>query len=63
MLERGFLAANAYYATWAHTSGQIDDYLAAAREVFKGLARAIRSGDVPARLKGPVAHAGFSRLT
>lgn len=63
MLERGFLAANAYYATWAHTSGQIDDYLAAVREVFTGLARAIRSGDVPARLKGPVAHTGFSRLT
>ena len=34
MLERGFLATNAFYATCAHTSGQIDDYLAAAGDVF-----------------------------
>jgi glutamate-1-semialdehyde 2,1-aminomutase len=63
MLDRGLLAGNAYYATWAHTSGQIDEYLAAVREVFAGLAKAVQSGEVEARLKGPVAHTGFARLT
>jgi glutamate-1-semialdehyde aminotransferase len=63
MLERGFLAGNAYYATWAHTASHIDDYLAAVREVFAGLAKAVHSGNVEALLKGPVAHSGFARLT
>jgi glutamate-1-semialdehyde 2,1-aminomutase len=62
MLERGFLAATAFYATWAHTSSHIDDYLAAARDIFVELARAVAAGDVETRLKGPVAHSGFSRL-
>jgi len=63
MLERGFLATNAFYATYAHTNAQIDAYLAAAAEVFAELAKAAADGRVHALLKGPVAHAGFYRLT
>jgi glutamate-1-semialdehyde 2,1-aminomutase len=62
MLERGFLATNAYYATCAHTGEQIDCYLAAAADVFAGLVKALEAGDVEKRLKGPVAHEGFYRL-
>ncbi len=63
MLERGFLAKNAYYATCSHTADQIDQYLTAVNDVFRELARAISAGNVLKQLRGPVAHAGFSRLT
>ena len=63
MLERGFLATNAFYAMYAHTREQVEGYLAAVREVFARLAAAIRNNEVERLLKGPVAHAGFYRLT
>jgi glutamate-1-semialdehyde 2,1-aminomutase len=62
MLERGFLATNAYYATYAHQDCHIDAYLAAAGETFAELAQAIEANLVRSLLKGPVAHAGFYRL-
>jgi glutamate-1-semialdehyde 2,1-aminomutase len=63
MLERGFLAGAGFYATFAHTDQQIADYLAAVAEVFGELAAAVENSDVAQRLSGPVAHAGFYRLT
>ncbi len=63
MLERGFLATGAFYATYAHQDGHVDRYLAAVNDVFPLLAQAVRESTVAAQLKGPVAHAGFSRLT
>ena len=63
MLARGFLASNAYYATYAHTDADIEAYLAAVGEVFQELTLASERGDVDKRLAGPVAHAGFYRLT
>ena len=63
MLERGFLATNAYYATFAHTVQHISDYLSATGDVFHELADAVEAGVAEKLLKGPVAHAGFYRLT
>lgn len=63
MLERGFLASNAFYATYAHQDSHIDGYLAAAEETFGFLAEAIERDNVESYLKGPVAHSGFRRLT
>ena len=63
MLSRGFLATNAYYATFAHTDAHIEAYLASVTEVFQELALAAAKGDIEQRLAGPVAHAGFYRLT
>lgn len=63
MLDRGFLASNAFYATYAQSDEDIEQYGAAATEVFSELAQAVDSGTVKNLLKGPVAHAGFSRLT
>jgi glutamate-1-semialdehyde 2,1-aminomutase len=63
MLERGFLAANAYYATFAHTDQHIREYLSATGDVFRELSDALAAGSVEKLLKGPVAHSGFHRLT
>jgi glutamate-1-semialdehyde 2,1-aminomutase len=63
MLDRGFLATGAFYASFAHTPGHVEAYRAAVRESFGELAAAIRDGAVASRLNGPVAHTGFARLT
>ena len=63
MLERGFLAGNAFYASYAHTPEHVDAYVAAMNEVFSLLAAAVRADDVSARLRGPEKHSGFQRLT
>ena len=62
MLERGFLAGAGLYATLAHTDEVIDLYGEAIDAVFAEIADALRKDDVKKRLKGPVAHSGFSRL-
>jgi glutamate-1-semialdehyde 2,1-aminomutase len=63
MLDRGYLANTAFYPTLAHSEAVIGDYLEALDEVFGVLRQAVDAGDVMSRLRGPVAHAGFSRLT
>ncbi|MCE5250384.1 aminotransferase class III-fold pyridoxal phosphate-dependent enzyme, partial [bacterium] len=63
MLERGFLAGTVIYPTMAHTDDVVESYGTAIDEVFGELASALKAGDVAARLKGPVAHSGFGRLT
>src|SRR5690606_16975636 len=63
MLDRGFLATGAFYAMYAHTHDDVSRYLDAVHEVFGLVAQAARSGMVEAELRGPVAHAGFQRLT
>ncbi len=62
MLDRGFLATTALYATLAHTDEVIRRYIDAIDAVFARLAAALAAGDVAARLRGPAAHAGFRRL-
>ena len=63
MLDRGYLAGSYVYPTAAHVESIVDDYLAAADECFATVADAIAEGDVRDRLRGPVAHKGFQRLT
>jgi len=63
MLERGFLASNLFYATYAHDEDQIERYERAVGEVFCFISEANRKGEVEKFLKGPVAHSGFYRLT
>ncbi|MBI4531923.1 MAG: aminotransferase class III-fold pyridoxal phosphate-dependent enzyme, partial [Candidatus Latescibacteria bacterium] len=63
MLDRGFLDNGGYYATYAHTDEIIEPYLATACEVFQVLAEAIEKDQVERRLRGPVGHSGFARLT
>lgn len=63
MLERGFLAAPAFYAMWAHTDAHVEEYATAVAETFRQIALALSEGSVEKRLRGPVAHTGFRRLT
>lgn len=63
MLEKGFLATNAFYAAYAHQAEHVRLYLEAVEQTFAQLAEAIQRNDVAQQLKGPVAHTGFRRLT
>jgi hypothetical protein len=63
MLERGFLATRAFYATYAHQDEHIESYLAAVEDSFVVVAQALEQGSLSKMLKGPVAHTGFRRLT
>ena len=63
MLEKGFLATAAFYASFAHGAEPIASFVTAIDETFAGLAAAIQSNEVEKQLKGPVAHAGFYRLS
>lgn len=63
MLEKGFLASRVFYATYAHKDEHVESYLAAVREAFIMIAEAIKSKNLISKLKGPIAHTGFKRLT
>lgn len=63
MLEKGFLATNAFYATYAHQDSHLESYFSALEDTFGFLAKCIEEDDVEDHLKGPVAHSGFFRLT
>ena len=63
MLGRGFLAGAGLYPTLAHEDAVVDRYLEAIDAVFGRLAAALAAEDVAGRLRGPVAHTGFRRLT
>lgn len=62
MLEEGFLATTAYYASYAHKEEHISRYLEATDKAFKFISNAINEGEPKKYLKGPVCHAGFKRL-
>ena len=62
MLARGFLAGLSIYPTLAHDEAVLNKYDRAIDEVFADIAAALKRGDVPSRLRGPVAHSGFRRL-
>lgn len=63
MLERGFLATGAFYASYAHQDDHIASYSAAVEESFALIAQALKANEVEKLLKGPVAHSGFYRLS
>lgn len=62
MLERGFLASTAFYASYAHKPHHVRRYLDAVNESIEIIAKAFRTNRVKAYLKGAVSHAGFRRL-
>ena len=63
LLENGFLATNAFYASYAHKKEHVEKYLEGADEAFSFISKAIKEGNPEKHLKGPVCHAGFRRLT
>jgi glutamate-1-semialdehyde aminotransferase len=63
MLEKGFLATTAFYASYAHKERHVNRYLRAVDQAFASIARAAGTGHPEKYLKGPVCHSGFRRLT
>jgi glutamate-1-semialdehyde aminotransferase len=63
MLQKGFLATNAFYASYAHQDHHVESYLKAVDETFAFIAGAIEKDEVEKLLRGPVARSGFHRLT
>ena len=63
LLERGYLATNSFYATNAHQIEHVEGYIKSVRDAFGILADVVHAGDAESKLKGPVAHSGFQRLT
>ena len=63
MLDKGFLATNAYYASFAHSEKIVQSYLDACGGAFAMIRRAVESGSPESFLKGPVCQFGFRRLT
>jgi glutamate-1-semialdehyde aminotransferase len=63
MLDRGFLATNGFYASYAHKDEHVKMYLEAADDAFLFISNAIEEGNPEKYLKGPVCHSGFKRLT
>lgn len=63
MLDRGYLAKDAFYAMYAHTDAHVDGYIAACADVFGILAHALKTDTVEKLMRGPTAHGGFQRLT
>ena len=62
MLQRGFLATNAFYGSYAHQNHHVESYLKALDVSFALIAKAITKNEVEKLLKGPIAHSGFCRL-
>ncbi len=63
MLQKGFLATTAFYASYAHKKQYIDAYLQAVDEVFAELYGILVSNNLDQALDTPVCHSGFKRLT
>ena len=63
MLDRGIIAAGNCYPNFTMTDAILDEYYAALDEVFPILADAADKHDAESRLRGPVGHADFRRLT
>jgi len=63
MLKMGFLATNAFYASFAHKQEHIDQYLEATDIAFKKIHEAQKNNNFEKYLDGPVCQSGFRRLT
>ncbi|NQU32516.1 MAG: aminotransferase class III-fold pyridoxal phosphate-dependent enzyme [Bacteroidetes bacterium] len=63
MLDRKILASDRFYANFCHKERHLKQYFKALHEVFHILSDALLKDDVEARLRGPVKHMGFKRLT
>lgn len=63
MLKKGFLATTAFYASYAHQLRHVQLYTEAVTDSFFSIRRAMDRGKLKKFLNGPIAHAGFFRLS
>jgi len=62
MLEKGYLATNSFYCSFAHTENLVQKYLGKAEEVFALIKKSIDENCSMNLLKGSVCQSGFKRL-
>ena len=62
MLDRGHLAINSFYCSFAHTEDIVQKYLDAVEEVFFIIKKSIDENNSGKLLKGTVCQSGFKRL-
>ena len=62
MLEQGFLSSNLYYAMYAHTDENVQDYLKATDKAFGEIVQSIEHNDIDERLIGKPSSIGIKRL-
>ena len=62
MLERGYLATNSFYCSFAHTEAIVQKYLETVEEVFALIQKSIDDNSCQRMLKGPICQSGFKRL-
>ncbi|MEO6906601.1 MAG: aminotransferase class III-fold pyridoxal phosphate-dependent enzyme [Abditibacteriaceae bacterium] len=63
MLNHGILMGNGFYPTLAHQQQHLDKCFDALDIVFAELKEALDTGDVEARIGGPIKQSGFARLS
>lgn len=63
MLEKGFLASNIFYAMYAHTMKNVDEYLISTDDTFAQIRIALDKGIIQDALKGHPSQVGFKRLS
>jgi glutamate-1-semialdehyde aminotransferase len=63
MLEKGFLATDSLYSSYAHKEKYVGKYLRAVDQSFYIIKKAINKGNPKKYLRGPICHSGFKRLT
>ena len=63
MLEEGFLATTAFYASYAHKDKHVREYLKAVNKAFQFIGKTVDEGIPEKYLKGPVCSSGFRRMT
>lgn len=63
MLRRGYLASKSVYVSFSHKEKDVERYLEKVDEVFGIIKKAIKEKKIYSLLQGPVAYAGFKRLT
>ena len=63
MLKRGYIASNAFYTSYAHSTEVIDEYIRNVGDVFAEISSMqVKNKSVEAALDGPICHTGFGRL-
>jgi glutamate-1-semialdehyde 2,1-aminomutase len=63
MLDVGYLVSKHVYMAYPHTDTVIEKYIEKLDKVFGTIKDAIEKKNVNQKLKGPIAHSGFKRLT
>ena len=63
MLDMGFIASKSVYVSYSHTRPLVNNYLEHVDDAFSTIEKSLSQNNVTELLRGPVAGAGFKRLT